>query len=187
MVHQIDTVHWFTGLSRPRSVVANGGIYCWQDGRTNWDTATYVFDYGPLDDPSKGFQVVYSSRMGNSAGGIKEYYFSNAGMINLDTNEITANGGLQPREAAEMGVPPNLLQPARLADVVVETSAVAGSDPATTAHIRNFMECVRSRQTPNADIEVGYNCSVALCMTIAATQSGRKAMFDDASHEVVLA
>lgn len=25
MVHQIDTVHWFTGYSRPRSVVANGG------------------------------------------------------------------------------------------------------------------------------------------------------------------
>ena len=27
LVHQIDTVHWFTGLPHPRSVVANGGIY----------------------------------------------------------------------------------------------------------------------------------------------------------------
>ena len=27
LVHQIDTVHWFTGLPRPRSVAANGGIY----------------------------------------------------------------------------------------------------------------------------------------------------------------
>ena len=27
MVHQIDTIHWFTGLPHPRSVVANGGIY----------------------------------------------------------------------------------------------------------------------------------------------------------------
>ena len=68
MVHQIDTVHWFTGLSRPRSVVANGGVYLWKDGRKSWDTATIVFEYGPLDDPSKGFQVVYSSRMTNSAG-----------------------------------------------------------------------------------------------------------------------
>ena len=187
MVHQIDTVHWFTGLARPRSVVANGGIYCWKDGRKNWDTATYVFDYGPLEDPSKGFQVVYSSRMGNDAGGIKEYYYSNAGMINLDTNQITPTGGLQERDAAEMGMHANLLPPGKLADVRVETSAVAGSDPATTAHIRNFMECVRSRKTPNADIEVGYNCSVALCMTIAATQTGRKATFDDAKNEVSLA
>ena len=187
MVHQIDTVHWFTGLPRPRSVVANGGIYCWKDGRKNWDTATYVFDYGPLDDPSKGFQVVYSSRMGNEAGGIKEYYYSNAGMINLDTNEITPTGGLQEQDATEMGMHANLLQPGKLADVRVETSAVAGSDHATTAHVRNFMECVRSRKTPNADIDVGYNCSVALCMTIAATQTGRKATFDDAKNEVSLA
>jgi len=53
MVHQIDTVHWFTGLARPRSVVANGGIYLWHDGRRNADTMTAVFDYGPFDDPSK--------------------------------------------------------------------------------------------------------------------------------------
>src|SRR5207249_10057219 len=45
LVHQIDTVHWFTGLPRPRSVVANGGCYCWRDGRKNWDTMTAVFDY----------------------------------------------------------------------------------------------------------------------------------------------
>ncbi|MBC8035400.1 MAG: Gfo/Idh/MocA family oxidoreductase, partial [Chitinophagaceae bacterium] len=29
MSHQIDTVHWFTGLQHPRSVVANGGVYQW--------------------------------------------------------------------------------------------------------------------------------------------------------------
>ncbi|HCO83993.1 MAG TPA: oxidoreductase, partial [Arenibacter sp.] len=46
---------------------ANGGIYLWKDGRKNYDTMTAVFDYGPLDDLSKGFQVVYSSRFTNSA------------------------------------------------------------------------------------------------------------------------
>jgi len=45
LVHQIDTVHWFTGLPHPRSVVANGGIYLWKDGRQNWDTMTAVFDW----------------------------------------------------------------------------------------------------------------------------------------------
>jgi len=74
LVHQIDTVHWFSGYPHPRSVVANGGIYCWKDGRRNWDTFTAVYDYGPADDQTKGFQVVYSSRQTNSAGGIKELY-----------------------------------------------------------------------------------------------------------------
>src|SRR5580693_6982794 len=32
LVHQIDTVHWFSGYPHPRSVVANGGIYLWKDG-----------------------------------------------------------------------------------------------------------------------------------------------------------
>src|SRR6266702_3155430 len=109
LVHQIDTVHWFTGLPHPRSVVANGGTYLWKDGRTNWDTMTAVFDYGPLDDLSKGFQVQYSSRFTNSAGGVKELYYSNSGMINMDTQRVSPEGGLQAREAEVMGLKPSLL------------------------------------------------------------------------------
>ncbi len=187
MVHQIDTVHWFTDLPHPRSVVANGGIYQWKDGRRNWDTITIVFDYGPLNDASKGFQVVYSSRMGNGAGGTKEYYFSNGGMLNLDTNEITPSGGLGARAAADMGMQANQLPAMKLAEAVqVETAANTGADPSTTAHIRNWMECVRSRKTPNADVEAGYNHSVALCMTIAAMKTGRKATIEDAKGVVAL-
>ena len=57
---------------------------------------TAVFDFGPEDAPhERGFQVVYSSRMHNSAGGVKEIYYSNGGELNLDTNRVTSNGGLQ--------------------------------------------------------------------------------------------
>ena len=186
MVHQIDTVHWFTDLPRPRSVVANGGVYLWKDGRQNWDTATIVFEYGPLNDPTKGFQVVYSSRMTNAAGDVKELYYSNAGMLNLDTNEITPTGGLTERHAGDMGMKANLLAPMKLEDSArAETAANTGADRATTANVRNWMECVRSRQKPNADIEAGYNHSVALCMTIAAMHTGRKVTFDDGKQEVV--
>ncbi|HSK08860.1 MAG TPA: Gfo/Idh/MocA family oxidoreductase [Vicinamibacterales bacterium] len=188
LVHQIDTVHWFTGLPRPRSVVANGGIYLWKDGRRNWDTMTAVFDYGPLDDPSKGFQVVYSSRMTNSAGDIKELYFSNGGTLDLDRNKVTPAGGLREREAAAMGMPANLLAEQTLVEKAsgLVTSADTGVDTATLANVRNWMECVRSRQRPNADIEAGYSHSVALCMTIAAVQTGRRVTFDDEKQDVVI-
>jgi predicted dehydrogenase len=192
MVHQIDTVHWFTGLPRPRSVVANGGIYQWHDGRKNFDTMTAVFDYGPLNDMSKGFQVVYSSRMSNSAGGIKEVYYSNAGMLDLDANRVTPEGGLREKEAAEMEMRPNLLGTMSLVDETrkaqarVETAANTGADHLTSAHVRNWMECVRSRKAPNADVRAGYNHSVALCMTIAALHTGKRVGFDDAKQEVVV-
>ena len=190
MSHQIDTVHWFSGLPRPRSVVANGGIYQWHDGRQNFDTMTAVFDYGPLDDMSKGFQVVYSSRFSNSAGGVKELYYSNAGMLNLDTNKITPEGGLRAKEAAEMQMQPNLLTEMSLADASsqtpVATSANTGADKLTSAHMRNWMECIRSRKTPNADVNAGYNHSTAICMTIAALHTGKRVTFDDAKQEVVV-
>jgi predicted dehydrogenase len=188
MVHQIDTVHWFADLPRPRSVVANGGIYLWKDGRTNFDTMTAVFDYGPLNDATKGFQVVYSSRQTNAAGDVKELYFSNGGMLNLDTGQVTEEGGLTERYAKEMDKPANLLPPLALEEATAktETAANTGVDADTSNNVRNWMECVRSRKTPNADIEAGYRHSVALCMTIAALHTGQRITFDDVRQEVVV-
>ncbi len=187
MVHQIDTVHWFTGLPHPRSVVANGGIYLWNDGRKNWDTMTAVFDYGPLNDSTKGFQVVYSSRQTNSAGDVKELYRSNGGTLDLDKNIISGEGGLEESYAKAMGMKANQLRPRPLAEksAGVESGAHAGVDDATSANVRNWMECVRSRKTPNAHIDAGYSHSIALCMTIAAIQSGERVTFDDAKQQVM--
>jgi len=187
MSHQIDTVHWFTGLDHPRSVAANGGIYMWKDGRTNGDTMTAVFDYGPQNDMNKGFQVVFSSRFHNAAGDTKELYYSNGGMINLDTNKITPEGGLNAKMAAEMNMKPNLLEPATLANAAkMETGANTGGDQMTSLHMRNWMECVRSRKTPNASVRAGYNHSVANIMTRTALETGKKVTFNDATQQVVI-
>ncbi len=185
MAHQIDTVHWFTGLAHPRSVAANGGIYLWKDGRQNFDTMTAVFDYGDPNDLSSGFQVVYSSRFTNEAGGTRELYYSNGGMLNLDTNKITNTGGLRENDARAMDMKPNLLEPFDLPGLKVETGANTGSDPMTNAHVRNWMECVRDRKKPNADIVAGYNHSIANIMTTACLRTGEKATFDEKTQEVM--
>jgi predicted dehydrogenase len=185
MSHQIDTVHWFSGLAHPRSAVANGGIYQWNDGRTNADTMTVVFDYGPANDMSKGFQVQFTSRFSNSAGGTKELYYSNGGMINLDTNEISSEGGLRANHANKMGLKENLLPTMKLEGTKVETGANTGNDPLTFNHIKNWMECVRSRKTPNAPIEAGYQHSIANIMATAAYRTGLKVTFDEKTQEVM--
>src|ERR1035438_383321 len=187
LVHQIDTVHWFTGLPHPRSVVANGGIYLWKDGRENWDTTTAVFDYGPLDDLTKGFQVQYSSRFTNSAGGVKELYYSNGGMIDMSKQTVTPTGGLSAKSAAEMKMQANLLPGSSLVEKAeaVSTDADTHGDPETAANMRNWMECVRSRKTPNASIEAGYSHSIALCMNVAAIKTGQKVTFDEKTQQVM--
>jgi hypothetical protein len=83
---------------------------------------------------------------------------------------------------------PNQLAPRKLTEsgAATATSARTGADNDTSANVRNWMECIRSRKTPNADIEAGYSHSVALCMTVAALQTGQRIGFDDARQEVVI-
>jgi predicted dehydrogenase len=187
MSHQIDTVHWFSGLKHPRSVVANGGIYVWKDGRRNWDTITAVFDYGPANDASTGFQVTFGSRMHNGDERPAEIYYSNGGELNLNTNKVSPVGGLTKRFADEMGMQPNLLPELRLANTeVVVASANTGGDRLTSNHVRNWMECVRSRKQPNAPVEAGYSHSIANIMTTAAAHTGLRATFDERTQEVMV-
>ncbi|MGI4806209.1 MAG: Gfo/Idh/MocA family protein [Janthinobacterium lividum] len=186
MSHQIDTVHWFTGLQHPRSVVANGGIYAWKDGRKNWDTITAVFDYGPLNDPANGFQVTFSSRMHNGDENPAEIYYSNGGELNLNTNKVSSKGGLTKAHAAEMGMEANLLPEINLSNAEkVVASANTGGDILTSNHVRNWMECVRSRKQPHAPVEAGYSHSIATIMTNAAVHTGQKVTFDEQTQEVM--
>jgi len=188
MSHQIDTVHWFTDLKHPRSVVANGGIYQWKDGRRNWDTTTAVFDYGKPNDPDNGFQVVFTSRMHNGDENPAEIYYSNGGEMNLNTNTVSPSGGLTAKAAAEMNMKANLLPELKLTEIAekVAASANTGGDKLTSAHMRNWMECVRSRKETNAPVEAGYYHSIANIMTNASARTGQKATFDEATQEVMV-
>jgi predicted dehydrogenase len=187
MSHQIDTVHWFSGYNHPRSVTANGGIYMWKDGRRNWDTITAVFDYGPTNDSTTGFQVVFGSRMHNGEEKPAEIYYSNGGELNLITNKVSSKGGLTPRFAEAMGMMPNLLTEVNLTNKVVkvESGANTGGDELTTAHVKNWMECIRSRKQTNAPVEAGYYHSIANIMTNAAARTGEKVTFDEKTQEVM--
>jgi predicted dehydrogenase len=186
MSHQIDTVHWFSGLKHPRSVVANGGVYFWKDGRKNWDTTTAVFDYG-AEDGSSGFQVTFSSRMANGDEHPAEIYYSNGGELNLNTNKVTPTGGLTENHAKAMNMQANLLPEGDITQMFqkVEASANTGGDVLTLAHMRNWMDCVRSRKQPNAPVEAGYMHSIATIMTNAAVRTGEKATFDEKTQEVM--
>jgi predicted dehydrogenase len=187
MSHQIDTVHWFSGLKHPRSVVANGGIYAWKDGRENWDTMTNVFDYGPENDLKKGFQVTFASRMHNGEDRPKELYYSNGGEMNLNTNMVSPFGGLQERHAKDMNMQANLLPEMSLKKVEekVETGANTGGDNLTSNHMRNWMECVRSKKETNAPVEAGYSHAIACIMANAAARTGTKVTFDEAKQEIM--
>jgi hypothetical protein len=106
--------------------------------------------------------------------------------INLNTNIVSPRGGLTKKLADEMGMQPNLLPEQSLSAVEpVIASANTGGDKLTSNHVRNWMECIRSRKQPNAPVEAGYSHSIATCMTNAAVHTGMKATFDEKTQEVM--
>jgi predicted dehydrogenase len=80
------------------------------------------------------------------------------------------------------GAPPPAAQPELLAKAV-KVGFAGGSgdmDPsmvdATAQHIRNFLDCIRSRQRPNADIAIGFNSTLPTLLAIESIKAGGRAM-----------
>src|SRR5690606_22722819 len=125
------------------------------------------------------------SRFTNSAGGTKEIYYSNGGELNLDTRKVTANGGLEERHAKAMGMKANQLEEMTLDGEAAVTSANTGGDGMTTGHMRNWLDCLRSRKQPNAPVEAGYQHAIACIMANAAGRTGQRVTFDETTQEVM--
>ncbi len=52
------------------------------------------------------------------------------------------------------------------------------NDPDTIAHARNFLDCVKSREKPVGDIEIGFHSSLPCLLGVAAIQQGRTIAWD---------
>jgi hypothetical protein len=61
---------------------------------------------------------------------------------------------------------------------------VAGAD-ATSAHLKNFIECVRSRQKPVADVEIGHRSTTVPHLGNIAFRTGHKIYWDAEREEIV--
>jgi predicted dehydrogenase len=57
-------------------------------------------------------------------------------------------------------------------------------DSAARAHIRNFLDCVRSRREPNAPVEAGQSTNIVLCMAMDSLRSGRRLTWNAAARRV---
>jgi len=104
----------------------------------------------------------------------------------MDKQVVNSTGGLTAKAAAEMGMKANLLGSFSLGQAEeTSTAANTGADNQTSANMRNWMESVRSRKQPNANVDAGYSHSVALCMCIAAMQTGEKITFNGKTQQIL--
>jgi predicted dehydrogenase len=59
------------------------------------------------------------------------------------------------------------------------------SNTATTLHARNFLDCVKSRQKPVSDLEIGFYASLPCLLGVKAVREGRAFRWDDARKQAV--
>lgn len=55
---------------------------------------------------------------------------------------------------------------------------------ASHAHVRNFLDCVRSRRQPIATVEMGQSTNIVLGMAVASMKSGRRVVWDAAAKRI---
>jgi hypothetical protein len=55
----------------------------------------------------------------------------------------------------------------------------------TLDHVKNFLDCVRSRKTPNASIQVGFEAARTSWIGNIALKRGTKVVWDAAKGQVV--
>jgi predicted dehydrogenase len=173
--HLIDVAIWFMDDPLPRSAVASGGVYVWKDGREHADTIDCVLEY------PKGFLINYSTRLGNKHPVPEVVFYGTKGTF--DTESWTARGA----GGGEGALTASVTVPKPSAPTVMPVAASGGGDTALAqpdprvegeGHVRNWLECVRSRSRPNAPIEVGYAHSVAGILCFKAWETGRRHVYD---------
>jgi predicted dehydrogenase len=59
------------------------------------------------------------------------------------------------------------------------------NDPDTIAHARDFLDCVKSRQRPVGDVEIGYYSSLPCLLAIRAIREGRSFKYDVNAHRAM--
>ena len=76
MSHGIDLVHFFMNEQPPRSIMAQGGVFAWHDGRENPDTFEALVEY-----PT--FLVSYSTSFGNDCDSFSRIMGKKATLVNI--------------------------------------------------------------------------------------------------------
>jgi len=147
MVHQLSWIMGVLDLPVPVAAYMSGGVFSEKDGREVPDTIAVTLDF-PTD-----LVVTWQSTFSNSRYGLGERILGSHGTVervsgstDMVTGRLTSGVRYDPEKANRP-----------------DGAAVVGESP-DQDHMANFVDCVRSRKTPNAPVEVGYRTAVAAHM-----------------------
>jgi predicted dehydrogenase len=177
-IHMLDMVRWLLDLGMPKRITSTGNRLDRSAKVDIPDTQTATFDYGDLqvvwnhrrygvpDDP----RYPWGATLHGDKGRLK------AGVMGFDFVPHDGSPALREDVKYELDLFPEDRNEAELEKHVA---------PALRAHLRNFLDCVKTRSRPVADIEQGY-LSTAACLlaNVSMQLEGRTLEWDAAAGRV---
>ena len=187
--HHVDIVHWAMNVHAPLAVSSAGAKYVLEDNRETPDTVEATFEY-------PGFIYTYSYRVTNGQTnqgrnfGIQFYGTDGTLFVDRKGYELTPESTIIDQQP----VPPYLAQLEKPSQPWEETwrpqparteYMVGGGSEQHISHVRNFLDCVRSRERPRSDVEIGHYSTTATQLSNIAFHTGRKIRWDVETERVI--
>ena len=163
--HIIDAIQWFMNSKEPLAVTCSGTKPN-LEGAEVTETASMIVEYP--EDYLATFTIGYKAMRYNPFNDqIKQFHGSKA---RFDVGRewyslFPQSTAIQMKASAERQKPGSFGQ-------------------AAPSHIRNFLECVRSRKEPNAPVEAGQATSIVLCMALDSLRQGRRLVWNSQKRQV---
>ncbi len=168
-IHSLDMTRWLMGAQSPTSVCCMGGNFAVDDDRTIPDTAQTIFQF------PDGFLTLFGMYEANG----------NPTMAHGGFVELRGTLGTLYASDKTIEVVPELGGQFQVKQPRMEPLKLSGTDgDLTTQHARNFLDCMRSRATPNADIEEGHLSTTMSLLSKISLAVGQRLEWDPVAEQV---
>jgi len=175
-VHYLDAIRWLTGELAPASVCAMGGQFAVDDDRSVPDTmeATFQFASGRLavvGQYEASGNPIFPRKEGLSRPEIELRGTDGTAYIGGKTFHVVPERGGQFQDRTARIEP-------------VEVTDAGGNRNLTALHARNFLDCVKTRQKPNADVEIGHRSTTMSLLANISLVGGERLTWDAEKEQI---
>ncbi|MFK7766058.1 MAG: Gfo/Idh/MocA family oxidoreductase [Mariniblastus sp.] len=179
-VHMLDTVRWMMDLGWPTKISSTGGIFVETESKANiTDTQSAAFDF---DDLRVQWQHRSYGRPADPEYPWGATLYGSKGTLRLSVNKWEFHPQDRKAKSQKQDV---IYELDEYPEDKTEKDLEKHVAPAVRGHMKNFLECIESRDKPIADIEQGHISAASCILANIAMKLGRTLTWDPETHTVV--
>ena len=187
--HSLDIVHWIFDIKAPKAVSSHGGRWFLKDNAEVPDTQNAIIEY---DRFPAVVQIREASSAGsNSSGSLLFVGTKGAMKLGRSGFEIFPDKKIAPMNTIAaiigghpVGGPQPVNEPKGLMWCEAMKDETGNANQQYVLHAQNFIDCIKSRRTPNSDLTSSHWVSTTCHLANISLQTGRKLLWDDTANKI---